>query len=172
MKIDETWTYEAIYDITQADIDKGQVINQATVTAKPIGVDVQIFDLSDDDHYDQNEPTILSVLGACEDNGSKDFEIFNGITPNGDGLNDFFEIKGIENYPNNNVKIYNRWGILVYETNGYDQGINVFKGISNARATITEDNELPSGTYFYILTFPVENPGMVNYKGYLYINRD
>ena len=49
----------------------------------------------------------------------KYFEIFNLVTPNGDGLNDYFELRGIENFGPNEVKIYNRWGVLVYETENY-----------------------------------------------------
>ena len=41
----------------------------------------------------------------------KYFEIFNLVTPNGDGLNDYFELRGIENFGPNEVKIYNRWGV-------------------------------------------------------------
>ena len=102
------------------------------------------------------------------------FEIFNGITPNDDGYNDFFRIKGIEDYPNNNVKIYSRWGILLWETNGYEGGdnpVNVFTGDSDARMMIEGQRDAPTGTYFYIITFSGDNPGKKSYSGYLYINR-
>ena len=103
-------------------------------------------------------------------------EIFNGITPDGDNLNDFFNIFGIENYPDNNVKIYNRWGVLVFETDGYGGSNgqeNVFRGISEARATIRESEELPTGTYYYVLKIISDDPpnGKSDYSGYLYINR-
>jgi gliding motility-associated-like protein len=103
------------------------------------------------------------------------FEIFNGVTPDGDGLNDYFQIDGIEDYPINNMKIFNRWGVLVWDTDGYGVNGNVFRGVSNGRSTIREEKELPTGTYYYILTFPGagvdDNPGKNNYTGYLYINR-
>ena len=101
------------------------------------------------------------------------FEIYNGVTPNGDGLNDFFLIEGIAPYPNNYVKIFNRWGVLVWETDGYNESDNVFRGESNGRATINAGELLPTGTYFYILTFTGgETPeGQNSYTGYLYINR-
>lgn len=44
----------------------------------------------------------------------------NIFTPNYDGINDIFEIKKLELYPENNLKIYNRWGTLVYQTNNYN----------------------------------------------------
>jgi hypothetical protein len=82
----------------------------------------------------------------------------------------FFRIIYIESYPNNTVEIYNRWGIKVYETTGYDNGSNVFTGISNGRATIKANEELPVGIYYYIINY--ENNGENRVKsGYLYINR-
>ena len=121
---------------------------------------------------------ILFVVGP-----EGDFEIFNGITPDGDGLNDFFRIFGIQDYPENNVKIFNRWGVLVWETDGYGGASgedNVFRGMSDGRSTIKQGDLLPTGTYFYVLTFLTEdNPGELlepaqdirSYNGYLYINR-
>jgi len=82
----------------------------------------------------------------------------------------FFRIINIESYENNTVRIYNRWGILVFETSGYDNGTNVFRGISNGRATIQENEGLPAGVYFYIIEY--ENNGIIQVKdGYLYVTR-
>ncbi|MCB0452471.1 MAG: gliding motility-associated C-terminal domain-containing protein, partial [Aequorivita sp.] len=157
----DSTTFTAIYAITQQDIDNGEVVNLATAT----GVDIDGTEVTAD-----AEVTVIlpEVLGAS-------FEIFNGITPNGDGLNDYFQIVGIEDYGPNNVKIFNRWGVLVFETDGYggsDGKQNVFRGISEGRVTIQQNKELPTGTYFYILTFQTDNnPGKTSYNGYLYINR-
>ncbi|WP_276166174.1 gliding motility-associated C-terminal domain-containing protein [Zobellia alginiliquefaciens] len=92
------------------------------------------------------------------------------ITPDSDGTNDSFIIDNIESYPNNTVQIYNRWGIIVYEMSGYDNGANSFRGISNGRMTIQTDSELPVGVYFYVIKY--ENNGEnLSKAGYLYINR-
>ncbi|CAM4283969.1 gliding motility-associated C-terminal domain-containing protein [Zobellia nedashkovskayae] len=92
------------------------------------------------------------------------------ITPDGDGTNDEFLIDNIESYPNNTVQIYNRWGIIVYEMNGYDNVTNTFRGVSNGRVTIQTDSKLPVGVYFYVIKY--ENKGdNLNKAGYLYINR-
>jgi len=77
-------------------------------------------------------------------------EVFNGITPDGDGLNDFLFIKYIdviEGALNNRVTILNRWGDVVFEINNYDNLSNIFTGQSNA------GKDLPSGTYFYKIEF-------------------
>jgi gliding motility-associated-like protein len=72
----------------------------------------------------------------------REVEIPQFYTPNGDGTNDFFEIRNLVIYPNNTLKIFNRWGDLVYEKENYD---NSWGGESNSNS-----NELPSGTYFYV----------------------
>ncbi|MER3317445.1 MAG: gliding motility-associated C-terminal domain-containing protein [Allomuricauda sp.] len=170
----EEWIYTATYNLTQEDIDGIFVDNQATVTADLEDSTDAVFDNSDDNSYLENDITSINVSSLCEfSGGGSDFQIFNGMTPNGDGLNDYFRIQGIENYPDNNVKIFNRWGVQVYQIDSYGQGNNLFYGISKGRATLQKDRELPSGTYFYILTFTGENnPGKESYSGYLYINRD
>jgi gliding motility-associated-like protein/uncharacterized repeat protein (TIGR01451 family) len=170
-------TFTAVYVVTQENLDAGLVINQATVRGEDIDGNV-INDLSDDPNDSTNidsnangnpdDPTIVilpQVAGAI-------FEIFNGITPNNDGLNDFFRIDGIENYPNNNVQIFNRWGVLVFERDSYNNDGNAFRGVSEGRTTVKKNDELPTGTYFYILRFTGnENPGKSSYSGYLYLNR-
>ncbi|QCW99345.1 hypothetical protein FGM00_04175 [Aggregatimonas sangjinii] len=82
----------------------------------------------------------------------------------------FFRINNIEAFPNNTVRIYNRWGILVYETTGYDNGDNNFRGFSEGRATISEDKALPVGVYFYVIDF-MNNGANASRSGYLYVNR-
>jgi large repetitive protein len=69
-----------------------------------------------------------------------DIRIYNGFSPNGDGLNDFFTIEGLEKYPNNRLCIYNRWGTQVMETKAYK---NDWDGVWN-------NQRLPDGTYFYV----------------------
>lgn len=86
-----------------------------------------------------------------------DVVIYNLVTPDGDGKNDYFIIENINKYPNNSVEIYNRWGVKVYETKGYDPNgdgsSNVFKGYSEGRVTIDKSKKLPSGTYYYVVTY-------------------
>ncbi len=175
----DSTTFTAEYNITQTDIDNLEVVNQATVSAQDIAGN-EITDLSDDpnnpDDIDANgdgnpdDPTVV-ILPLVDST----FEIFNGITPDGDGLNDFFQIIGIENFPDNNMQIFNRWGVLIYETNGYggsDGRQSVFTGISEGRVTIQQNKELPSGTYYYILVRKDPNTGeTLKNNGYLYINR-
>ncbi len=82
----------------------------------------------------------------------------------------FFRIGNIEAFPNNTVRVYNRWGILVYETTGYDSGNNNFRGFSEGRATVQEEEALPVGVYFYVIDY-VNNGEAKSRAGYLYVNR-
>ncbi|WP_456243520.1 T9SS type B sorting domain-containing protein [Tenacibaculum xiamenense] len=71
-----------------------------------------------------------------------------GFSPDGDGINEYWEIPGIENYPENKVSIYNRWGDLVFEIANYNNSSNVFRGIANKKRSLGAD-ALPEGTYFF-----------------------
>ena len=73
-------------------------------------------------------------------------EIF---SPNGDGKNEKFEIKGIESYPNNTISIFNRWGSLIYSKSKYK---NEWDGKANV-GDATCKAVLPSGTYYVVLNF-------------------
>ncbi len=86
------------------------------------------------------------------------------LTPNGDGVNDFLLIDGIETVPNNILNIYNRYGVLVYSKLNY---ANEFNGRSNRNAVISRSSGLSSGVYFYVLTV---NDTRQKFQGYLYIS--
>ncbi|MEY4551916.1 MAG: hypothetical protein RL099_244, partial [Bacteroidota bacterium] len=100
-----------------------------------------------------------------------DLEIFNLVTPNGDGDNDVFVIRNIERYPENSVEIYNRWGVKVFDVNGYGQNQRYFRGISEGRATVNRDSELPVGTYWYIIKYKNAQGIWKQRVGYLYLNK-
>jgi gliding motility-associated-like protein len=80
------------------------------------------------------------------------FLVPNAFSPNDDGINDYFEILGIDYYEGNSITIVNRWGNKVYEAKNY--GISTtpkfWDGKANTGARIGND-ELPTGTYYYIL---------------------
>lgn len=83
------------------------------------------------------------------------------FSPNGDGTNDGFVIKNIENYPNNQLKIFNRWGNLIYQKDAY---LNEFAGFANVGDAAGKE-KLPAGTYYVILVYGDEKTE--TYNGYL-----
>jgi len=103
-----------------------------------------------------------------------DVVVYNAVSPNGDGKNDYFFIDNIQNLANNKVEIFNRWGVEVFNTINYDTSDNVFRGTSKGRSTVDSDL-LPSGTYFYVLTYDYTSNGSaqrVEQAGFLYLNAD
>ncbi|AXG70141.1 hypothetical protein KORDIASMS9_02379 [Kordia sp. SMS9] len=128
----------------------------------------------DGDNSDATDANANDIPDYLEPNNASvsedDLEIFNAVTPNGDGDNDVFTIRNIELFPDNQVRIYNRWGVLVYETRGYGQNDNYFRGISNGRVTIQKNKLLPVGTYYYVVDYVV-NGNTKSRAGYLYIQR-
>ena len=104
-----------------------------------------------------------------------------GFSPNGDGINDTWRIARLQIYPNNIVKVFNRWGEKVYEKKGYYNewdGTNMFNSFSSnnipflstldASPKNTVGNKLPEGTYYYIIDL---GDGSDIIKGYVYIKR-
>jgi len=73
-----------------------------------------------------------------------------GLSPNGDGVNDVLTIDGIKQYPDNKLTIINRNGALVFEAKGYDNFNKVFDGHDSKTGKL----QLP-GTYFYSLEYNV-----------------
>jgi gliding motility-associated-like protein len=94
--------------------------------------------------------------------------IASAFSPDADGINDLWIIRGglNENYPNNKVVIFNRWGVKVYGTAGYQ---NDWDGTYNNNMSTTSSSNLPVGTYFYVLD--LNGNGSDVRKGYVYITR-
>lgn len=96
---------------------------------------------------------------------------YNLITINGNSLNDQLTFDDISYFPDNSVKIYNRYGKLVWETTGYNNTTNAFKGKANVSNVYMKDSFLPAGTYFYILVYNNTYTGkQTELTGYLQID--
>jgi gliding motility-associated-like protein len=104
------------------------------------------------DEKGQKSTATVTVKVTC-----KDVKVYNGFSPNNDGVNDFFFIEGLEGKPNNTVNVYNRWGNQVFSTEDYK---------NNWNGTFNNSN-LPEGTYFYIVK---DGEGTV-LSGYVQIQR-
>lgn len=71
------------------------------------------------------------------------FEIPNAFSPNGDGLNDFFQIKYLEKLDAFRLQIFNRWGTLIYEQ----------KGLSDFWDGTYNGSPVPVATYYYVFEY-------------------
>lgn len=136
------------------------------------GIESKDEDTNGDGNYANDDSDEDGIPEYLEPNiPEEEVEVFNVLTPNGDGVHDVLTINGLENLPNNTINIYNRWGVLVYTTNSYNTQGNVFDGTSKGRVTVDVDNKLPVGTYFYILDYENATGVKKTLSGYLYINR-
>jgi gliding motility-associated-like protein len=87
--------------------------------------------------------------------------VHHAFSPNNDGLNDTYIIDGIENYSDNHVYFFNRWGQLIWDHAKYDNTTVVWNGKDN------KGNEIVVGTYFYIIDIKGNKP----YKGWVQITK-
>jgi len=88
---------------------------------------------------------VVTNAEGCEEQASITVAVGVSIpsvfTPNGDGINDTWNIPALVNYPNCNVSVYNRFGGLVFQSKGYDKA---WDSRYNGKV-------LPQGTYYYVI---------------------
>jgi gliding motility-associated-like protein len=92
------------------------------------------------------------------------FNVPEAFSPNGDGFNDLYVIQGLMEFPNHSLKIYTRWGALVFQAAPY---LNDWNGTAG-EGTLPLGEELPTGTYYFILDL---GNGTDPLTGYIYLNR-
>ena len=108
--------------------------------------------------FESNDLWLTVSNGICQYTDSisvlipEDFIIPNVITPNGDNINDVFKISGLNKCDPFELSVYNRWGLLMFQTN--DPGTNFWDGKNNGT------NYVSPSTYYYILKSQKEE-----YKG-------
>ncbi|MFT6997998.1 MAG: gliding motility-associated-like protein [Cryomorphaceae bacterium] len=112
---------------------------------------------------DVSATIIINVSeGNCE--VLVELDIPEGFSPNGDGMNDEFEIQGLnELYPNNSLQIFNRWGAEVLAASPYNNDWN-----GKAETGLNAGEQLPVGTYWYILDL---GNGADPIMDFVYLNR-
>ena len=131
-----------ISDPTIASV-QGQTLN-----ALHIGTTNLTVTQAGDNNY--NAAPNAGALITVSDVAGDEIVVHQAVSPNGDGINDFFLIEGIKNYPDNQVTIVNRNGVKIYQTRSYDNAYRVFDGHSNITGALQQ-----AGTYFYLLEYSV-----------------
>ncbi|MRI00397.1 hypothetical protein GH721_07575 [Kriegella sp. EG-1] len=99
-----------------------------------------------------------------------DIIVMQMVTPNGDGKNEFLWIENVDLALDNHLRIFNRWGITVYEGENYNNQNNVFDGRSKGRTTVNSGEYLPAGVYFYIFEYNTASENDITNSGYIYIS--
>ncbi|MEO1434887.1 MAG: gliding motility-associated C-terminal domain-containing protein [Bacteroidota bacterium] len=107
-----------------------------TPTADYCGLDQFTYEVCSNVELCSSADVVLNVGVDCPD---ASLTFYDSFSPNGDSFNDFFVIDGLDNFPSNVLRIFNRQGSQVFEQRNYD---NTWDGTWNGGA-------LPDGTYFY-----------------------
>jgi large repetitive protein len=136
-----------VQDISIADIkEKASRLSPAAINIEGMlqGYTAATYTMCDEFGICDTAKIRVTVRASkSQDNDPKDktVKVYTGFSPNGDGINDVFQIDNVQYHPDNTLTVFNRWGNTVYLKNGYN---NTWKGTYN-------DNPLPDGTYFYLL---------------------
>jgi len=135
--------------------------SDGTITYTPfpefVGEDAFTYVICDDGNPQLCDTAIVFINVKPD---RPDLFIPNAISPNQDESNEYWEIKGIDMYPHNEVIIFNRWGNEVFRMNSYK---NQWNGVNQDR------EPLPDGTYYYILK--LNDKFKSTYTGYVIIFR-
>ncbi|WP_152975552.1 gliding motility-associated C-terminal domain-containing protein [Lacinutrix himadriensis] len=163
---DDSGTWEVISG--DATIIDGHYFDplSITLTGENVGVDIEFSYTENDSACPTYVEASIEVHNRCFvlNCGEDDVEISNAVTPNGDQYNEFFEVSGVElcNYVID-VKIFNRWGALIYESHDYQ---NNWAGTAHNNS-VGGANTVPDGTYYYIVT--LKESGIDPINGYIYV---
>jgi gliding motility-associated-like protein len=137
---------------TEAVLTSQPVISTTATSTSPIGkYHITITGAAAANYKIIYVPGVLTVE-------SRQVFVANAFTPNGDGINDTWDIQNITQYPNCTVEVFNRYGQKMFYSIGYPQN---WAGKSNGA-------ELPVGTYYYIIKL---TPSIKPLTGYLAIIR-
>jgi gliding motility-associated-like protein len=146
---DATLNNDSFFDPSAVDI--GVYTFMYAITDGPCPNEVQVNVTIDDD----------CVVLAC---GLEDVVVSKTVTANGDDINDFFTVSGIEDCGFViELQIFNRWGAKIYQSNNYQ---NDWNGFTN-RSSIGSSGEVPTGTYYYVIN--LRNSGLEPIVGPIYV---
>ncbi|MBI2967693.1 MAG: gliding motility-associated C-terminal domain-containing protein [Bacteroidetes bacterium] len=140
--------------------------NQGILSYSPVpensGRDTMVYYICDDLNCTSCDTAKVYLVVIL----TEDIFIPNGFSPDGDGINDKWVIQGLNEYPDNEIQIFNRWGDLVYRANPYKSD---WDGKAKNVPMVLAGDEVVEGTYFYILNIFGSAPKSFN--GFIEIRR-
>ena len=132
---------------TVADTSIASVSGQ-TLNAHTAGTTTITASQAGNDNYN---PVSVTLTFTVDDLTVNALLVHKELSPNGDGINDYLLIDGIQDYPSNTFTVYNRDGVRVAQVDGYDNSGHVFNGRSNFTGALQQ-----AGTYFYVLQYTAD----------------
>ncbi|MEZ4875367.1 MAG: gliding motility-associated C-terminal domain-containing protein [Flavobacteriaceae bacterium] len=131
---------------------------EITIPANTVGEEIYSVTISVGDCTGSDSvAVVLYDVGKCT--------ISQGLSPNGDGMNDCLDLEFIRDRAGSfSLEVFNRYGMSVFTQDNY---VNTFCGIDQ------DGNELTTGTYFYVMKFSSPDPVYGELKtGWIYINKE
>jgi gliding motility-associated-like protein len=125
--------------------DDPTIVNVVGNTIQPLHVGTTLLTFSQPGNANYLPAANVVLYVQVVDPSGQPVKVDQAVSPNGDGINDFLYIEGMQNYPDNHVKIINRNGDKVYAHTGYNNKDVVFNGKDDS------GHQLPAGTYFYLI---------------------
>lgn len=116
------------------------------------GMDSLVYEICDD-----GSPVGCSQATVLIQISDLPLRIYEGVSPNGDGINDYWRMDGIDYYPENSVRVFDRYNNLVYEMSNYNNEDRVWRGEANRGIT---RGKLPDGVYFYSIYISKDIPSL------------
>jgi gliding motility-associated-like protein len=163
-------------DGTWIDTDNTGGLNGNSLNAFGIPINTYHFEYKIAGDCPRSIFLVMDINDDCKVLPCKTIIVHNAFSANEDGRNDYFQIENLEEndcYKNIRVEVFNRWGVLVFEKDNYNNGSNAFRGKSEGRTTINKNEGLPTGTYFYILSYDTTDDlgktQSIKKDGYLYL---
>jgi gliding motility-associated-like protein len=142
-----------IYIVSELPSNGTVVMNEdGTFTYTPdagfVGTDSFVY-VACNAEGDCYEAIVTIIVFNVPDPEDKVISIPAGFSPNADNVGDTFIIENIDQYPSNNLTIFNRWGNIVYTASPYTNS-DAWDGTTESNGVVV-GSKVPEGTYFYVL---------------------
>jgi gliding motility-associated-like protein len=175
--------YEEFYDfyVARDSVDKIQIVRVQSFNGSAVINNNKIdytpnFEVMGSDsvrYWIRDSGGLMDSAMVYIEVGPSKFRIFEAVSPNNDGLNDYWRINGIDQDPGNLVRLFDRFNNMVFEMKGYSNESDNKRWYGQSNHGLINGN-LPEGTYYYVISIDLteDNQGERIFKGYVILKRN